>query len=1551
MKQFNNTAILTSKNPEAFLNYTHDSSDYWIIPYCDISEGYLYVNGIDVTKYEVSLGYALVLDSTFNVASFHIYTPKNNKFDATLTFDMFDSAGLTSGYSEDVSVLNRPFIISTGAISSYTNDDLLVDDEASYMLMRTNPKFTGNIVINVDCSNNIFLDTIKVSDILSNKKYRHQQISANSVLSSDIRNVFSSMPLGELYRVDVDDTLNIAIPKTEYKNQYNTTYNYGARLLRDELYVEDNGVLAPLWINSKLPDYFAIFRLDGVYNKETYDGSALTYLAEKYLEESSLIKSWSFKPETPLGKYLQTHLNDSVRIQAPLFLSLTDPDLKDAESDPNTWYGVAVDKGVLTGRSETPYFFNQNADNFTDLNAFVSQGFERNTLLCPNLLNLQFIFSDEGVDLYSMSRYFGFYLTENVLYNVAYYSDSSGGPIEIISLDGKDSSAFFNSFIFDGSGNIIDDYKNRIFVLNDEVQLQRITNVNQINDTTWNSYVSKPYKNLFSAEVEKTNIQPFITLTFNNTLTQGEHLRLINKTQNKIWEVYSVDSSAFPCERYCTISENSGYPTVYRTYFDINGDVDYQCEEVCEAFDRFADYEGTYFRCGLHGSNWVSLILNDDACTGDEWVFQRIAAPTLNDFDDPSSGFNTASAPEDITFFGRFIPNASDFELITYDASYGPIDFELYGDRQSIMLNLINREENNLYSFEPTQDILDKFEEPTLYQGTDLWYRRLLSFDVSNNSYQYVKDPLSFEDRMLLMTGYEVQTVKNKINTYSIYPLNISLMGINSVKDIDYTVYDSSTLNYKSEYNYNRECDISAYMVSISSGNSYVLDIPGSFVVQSGTGTIYQDSNTRDYSVNTLCNTFDSSILFTSTTDTIVTYAVLDGSYNYKGYKSNVSEENIWDYYDSSTELKYGLTIPLVAKWVGLGSDCRNNLMRLILNDDVLDVSTNFIPDGSSFTQEISYPSFKYLTACGRTWQDYIFYDINDVIYDGNEYYTFKELMFKYPYVDYFSKLMYSNYGVDSTKTRSSIVYYNQYKNTLDVIFMGLNLSIKAENIAKNILDIKNYDRYRFSFMSTPSRNKDNKRPIEVIINENTKTILMIWYQGNDELNYNMRYSSFLPGKSLLDPSDYGFVHNVSTYSFVKTPYFVRNDTIAKTIEKFYSSDSTYSNETGQPYAQLNKGLVYSSFNAFGNNTITGSTFNVENISSVYKNYETFLQYVDYIYAQNANTYGDYVVNYGYNYKNNKNWYVNNTCNLTTLKYLLSTSFNYVMYYILRGDQLYDSYDFGTNINPITITINPPRTYMGMSTYNGWFKPKFNSILEFKSDEEPELIGVVERDFVFSNTNLRLYNDIPQLWYNKLTDAVTIGDISTGNAISYVNNFNVFKALWDNDYYIKDSAYVDGYQSPDELPSFFGSKLPKFPDSILLEKWDITTASYAQTTNEITLSYNLTRAVLNMFKQNGAFLSNWSAFTDTDNVIDAYIKNTVLTYYNISQPKIGVNYYYKSLDSQLMHYTLDSSDFINDNKQNFNGQLAYVNDEYIYKITIPKTGNFSYFISFTLTEK
>jgi len=1583
MKQFHNTAILTSQNPEAFLNFTFDSSNLWIIPDCCIGNNILYINGLDANDYlgTPSLGYALILDSSNDMASFHIYTSINYEFDTNLTFKFYDTNTFVSEVSTaDVSILNRPYIIND--INIYNNEDLLVDDEASYLLMRTNPKFTGNIVINIDSSNYIYLDTFKISDILSNKMYRRQKVSGNSVLSSDIRNIFSTLPLGELYRVEIDNTLDIAIPKTDIEKQFYTTYNYGAKLLKDELYTEDNAILAPLWINSKLPDYFAVFRLSGNYNEETYDGSSLSNLANKYLEESDIIKSWNMKTEVPLGKYLNAHMNNSNEFRSPLFLSLTDPTLY--ESDPNTWYGIAVDKGVITGRSETTYFFDQKSANYTTLNAFVSGGFERNTLVSSNLLNLQFLFNDEDVSLYSMNRYFGFYLTENVLYRVAYYSDSSGGPISILSLDGKDSSVFFNSSIFNSDGSIVDTYKNRIFVVNDGTQLHRITNVNQINDSSQNayinnSYISKSYENSFTTPVELANHNPFIVLTLNNELEPGEHLRIINKTQNKIWEIYSIDASNLNCSRYCskTVDTSGNYPTLYRTYFDISGDIEDQCEEIQDAFDLFAEYEGmNYFRAGISGNNWVSIVLNDDASASEKWMFQRISAITLNDITNPSSGFNNAASANDITFFGRFTPNASDYETISYDASYGPIDFELFGNRRSIMLDLFNRETYNLYSFESSANIIDKFEDTLLYQDPSLWYRKIIDFDVSDNLYQYIKDPLSLEDNILIMTNASINILNNSLktilNTYSIYPVSISLMGINPVKDIDFTVYDSSELTFESPYSYKREDDASSYKLILEPGDSYNLEIPNSYIVESGVCSITREgASTNIYGPNNIFNTFNSSVNITNdtlaTNNVVISYAILNGTYNYNALRNGTlgNEENINDYYDSSVLLKYGLTVPYISKWVNLGNDCRNNPLRLILNTDALDVCTNFIPTGEYFTEEISYPSVKYLSSGTRAWESYVFYDINDVIYDTStsSYITIKDAIFDYPYIDYFSKLVYSNYQIDNKMTRSSIVYYNQYKNTIETIFLGLKLSFSVQNVAKNIIDIKNYDRYRFSFISTASRNKDNNRPIEVIINENTKTILMIWYQGNDVLNYTYRYSTYLPGKSIFNSDDEGFVTGTDIeethYSYVKTPYYINNSTLRKSLINFYDIYSTYNDDTANRYAQFNKNL--NELNSVwiaprDDNQIASVGIFVNDVS--YYTYNTFPQYVTYSYNQNSNTYSDYIMNYGYNYTTNKNWYTSNTTEIQSLAYFLSPSKLTVMYYILRNDEEYNSFDFGTT-NPINISIESPRTYRSMITYNGWFKPKFNNIINFKSNEENELIDIVDKDFIFSNTNLRSYSYIPQMWYNKVTNTVTSDDVDEGNAIYYINNYNVFKSRWDASYYIKDDVYINGYESSLELPSFFGSKLPKFPNTITLENWNTTTVSTevskvnegAALIDQYTFKFNLSRALINLFKNNLDFLVNWSGLSNSNNVIDSYINDTVISYYNMRQSKLQIDFYKKSRQGmEILAYTYND-DFILDEKQNFDGQLLYINDEYIYNIKITDRGDYSYFVKITLTEK
>jgi hypothetical protein len=1554
IKDFNKYVILTSESPEAFLNYRYVTGDpttkFMVATLSTIPADTLYVNGIDINLYNDS---SVFISSTGDpsIAAFHLYTKSLDDFDYNIR--------ITNNLSyDDVSVCNRPFIINE--TNSFETSNLQVDDETSYLLLRTSPKFAGNIKLVLDSSNNLFLDTIKVSDILNNKKYRRQQVSSNSIFSSDIKNIFSTLPLGELYKVGPDDTLNISIPKTDIYKQYNLDYSYGSKLFEDELYEDDYATFAPLWINSKLPDYFAIFRLDGVFNSETYESTVdLSNLANKYLQESTIIKSWGLKNQTILGKYLRSHLNELLTIRSPLFLSLSDPDQKDP--DPNTWYGIAVDKGIITGRSETPYFFDQKT-NFTDTNAFISEGYERLNLLCPNLINMEFLFSDNDVSLYSMQRYFGLYLSENELFNISYYAENKDSSIQILSLDGKDISTFFNSSIFDSSGYITSDYTNRIFTLNDLQNIKRISNVYEINGSDPNylsQWVSQPGQQLFASKVVKKQLNKFITINLKNLLSQGEHLRIVDKTQFKIWEIYGIQSSLLNAGDAWTyasfFNESSSYPTIYRSVFSVNGSKGDQINAIKKAFDVFANYDGTPFKTTIYDKTnaKLSFELLDWANINDIW-FQRITSQTIININVPSSDFNTSAKTDDITFYGMLEPSVNDFERVSYDSSYGPINFELYGDRMSLMVKFCDGDENNLYSFDASFGSL--FNEFTMYMSAnDSRYKLISKFDISTaitHSFNYVTDPYELEQKLLIKTLDEIYLVKGKWNAYKTLPLNVSLMGINPVKDIDFTIYDTS-LDSQSDYWYAREDDGSTYYIDSSS--AVVLNERNSFVITAGIGTITINNEVISFNASSSSfyfNTFDGSALISPTSTTVmITYNEIDGTHVFKSYNNTASEENILNYYaDPSTKstLKYGLTIPYIAKWVSLGSDCRSNPLRLILDVSMFaDSSSNFIPYNNNYKNEISFPVYKYLSSGEKSWENYIYVDINDVISVDGVRTTIKNLMLNNPYIDVFSKIVFTNHNVNVIKNRSSILYYNQYKQSIDTIITGMNFSFFIDDNAKNVFNIKDWDRFKISFVSSPSRNRNNNYPIEVFVNENTKTIFMVWYQGADVLNYHKRYSSYFGGKNLLyedvstNKNIQGFKQNDKYWSYIKSPFIINNSSISTDISNMFYLQNNYDTSICSPINQLNWNFwddLHSIFNAYAGNYVLSNSF------VFLKSYDTFAKFVNYYYIKDAATFGNGVLNYTNSYMNNTNIYIDNTCNLALLDDLLSR--NQVKYYIMREEELFTNDSF--SVPPILITINDPKNYKGLYTYNGWYKPSFNNVLNFNYNENNELINVLNKDFVACNTSLDSYNDISQLWYNKVVSSLTSLDVSTKNAVSYVEDFNVFKTLWDNNYYIVDSSTISGVNSSLELPSFFGSKLIKLPYELILNEWDnITTKSTVINKSYYTLTFNITRKILSMFKNNEIFINNWAGLTTSDNIINEYIKKTILGYYNISYTKIKAYVYNKPYSGNRIQYTYDSTLTA---ISNIDSKLEYVNDEYIYSVNVPSIPDLSWFIKISLFE-
>jgi hypothetical protein len=118
------------------------------------------------------------------------------------------------------------------------------------------------------------------------------------------------------------------------------------------------------------------------------------------------------------------------------------------------------------------------------------------------------------------------------------------------------------------------------------------------------------------------------------------------------------------------------------------------------------------------------------------------------------------------------------------------------------------------------------------------------------------------------------------------------------------------------------------------------------------------------------------------------------------------------------------------------------------------------------------------------------------------------------------------------------------------------------------------------------------------------------------------------------------------------------------------------------------------------------------------------------------------------------------------------------------------------------------------------------------------------------------------------------------------------------------------------------------PQNLVLNSWTSTTTSESFGTGRLALSYNLTRSIANIFKGEDSFINNWSDLTQSDNVIDGYIKKTVLNYYNITKAKIKVNIWTKPYTGGIsrLAYSLDDT-FSKWEGANIDGVLNYINNE------------------------
>ena len=299
----------------------------------------------------------------------------------------------------------NPYTENEHIYSINPNYNIPVSSDGTKQLLRTNPKLTGNVKITVDNNQNVWLNSIDANLELSSNRFKKFKVSSNSTYAYDLRKLLDEGKLDSKTLFTLNEKDSTSVKSNNYE-QFNTSYWSGCEYLNSLLYDESFSILAPLWIDKNVPDYFVVFSSpDLISDNLKTDAENFKNI---FIKNSKVVKVFSLKAGTIIGDYIRGIINSSTYKSSPIKVNYEN--LKSI-----TYRGVDFKNGVYTEKNELIDDLITEDNPIIFFEEQIIQGFERNDLICYNLLNLEFLFNDNEAYEYDINRYFGFYINENEL--------------------------------------------------------------------------------------------------------------------------------------------------------------------------------------------------------------------------------------------------------------------------------------------------------------------------------------------------------------------------------------------------------------------------------------------------------------------------------------------------------------------------------------------------------------------------------------------------------------------------------------------------------------------------------------------------------------------------------------------------------------------------------------------------------------------------------------------------------------------------------------------------------------------------------------------------------------------------------------------------------------------------------------------------------------------------------------------------------------------------------------------------------------------------------
>jgi hypothetical protein len=279
-----------------------------------------------------------------------------------------------------------------------------LDDGVSFSLVRTNPKLTTNTKLMYN-GKKMYMESYASSELMNRSTYKNVSVKPNSTFNKDIANFLlgSGSQAYNVYQNFSDVTIS-----DSFDNQYETMYWCGAEYIDSYFYDEEIGFVAPLYLREKLPNYFVIFRLDTPSNYNFNSSDSTFDFKTDILDKAVLIKTFDLREGSVLGKYIHNYIEqEAFEFDKSMYVNFSTAEV--------TYYGINKVDGVLEKKVEN--FENEllKNDNPVLMNdKWFTEGFERNNLIFPYIINIEYLFDDDtfksgDAEVYDFARYIGVY--------------------------------------------------------------------------------------------------------------------------------------------------------------------------------------------------------------------------------------------------------------------------------------------------------------------------------------------------------------------------------------------------------------------------------------------------------------------------------------------------------------------------------------------------------------------------------------------------------------------------------------------------------------------------------------------------------------------------------------------------------------------------------------------------------------------------------------------------------------------------------------------------------------------------------------------------------------------------------------------------------------------------------------------------------------------------------------------------------------------------------------------------------------------------------------